>query len=359
MNDYWKSLTERERKLVLVTSGLSLVLMSAWIVVQAVTTFSNLNSDLVRLEQELENLTRQQALGAGVQSAFKQVEAEHSSDWTEEQISDRLRREIYRLALRKPYSPNQSVATVSTSADSAYMIKIPVLRAGTLTDFEDGYREYQVPIRIPRTTLRDLLLFIERLQKSPQMLRVDSLQVSRPPKGKIIKVTMDVTRTVVNTTGEATAPRRRPSLVNLADNPGLEEWDDELNQFVGWQTPECTVARSAVNATEGKWSMAAHSATDSGNIFQIHTLQSGRPYTLVVDIAATNPATLSVVLGDRSQVGEPVVLEPNGQPHKIEIRFVPPGDPGTTQKMLLPFIAFGADGGDVSVDNVRLMEAGA
>lgn len=360
MNDYWKSLSERERKLVLLTSGLSLVFMCAWIVVQAVTTFSDLNSDVVRLEKELENLTHQQALGAGVQSAFKQVEAAHSSDWTEQQISDRLRREIYRLALKKPYSPDQSVATASASSDSAYMVRIPVLRAGTLTEFEDGYREYQVPIQIPKTKLRDLLVFIERLQKSPQMLRVDSLQISRPPKGTIIKVSMDVTRTVVNTSAEAAAPRPRPSTpVNLAENPGLEEWDDELNQFLGWQTPECTVSRSSIYATEGEWSMSARAANDSGNVFQIHTLQSGKPYRLVVDIAATSPATLSVVLGDRSQVGEAIALEPSDQPKRVEIRFVPPGDPGATQKMLLPFIAFGEGGGDVSIDNVQLMEAGA
>lgn len=358
MLDYWKSLSERERKLVIITSCLSALLFCAWAGLRATNTLNDLNSNIVRLEQELENLTQQQALGASVQSAFQEVESAHSSDWTEQQISDRLRREIYRLALKKPYSPDQSVATASVSSQTAYMVRIPVLREGTLTEFDDGYREYQVPIQIPKTTLRRLLQFIERIQKSPQMLRVDSLQIARPPTGTSIKVTMDVTRTVVNAT-PGLAPVRATPVVNLADNPGFEEWDEEQELFMGWQTPGCTVAQTSLNATEGTSSLTARSAGESSTVFQRHLLESGRPYMLSLDIASTSPATLSVVLGDKTQLGEPYVLEPTGDAKRYTIRFVPPGDPGTKQRMLAPYIALGSTKGDVYVDNVDLKPAGA
>lgn len=356
MNDYWKSLSERERRLAVITCSLTAVLMCAWLGMRAVTTLSDLNSDIARLEQELENLTNQQALGASVQSAFEQVEEAHSSDWSEEEISDRLRREIYRLALRRPYPPGQSVPTRS-SATPQYMIRIPVMREGALSEFEDGYREYQVPIQIPRTTLSELLIFIERIQKSPQMLRVDSLQLARPPQGQNIKVSMEVTRTVVNTTGGPIVPLTT-GVLNLAENPGMETWDRQNRSFVAWEASDCTLARSRENVTEGSWSMQARSEGGSGSVYQVQSLESGKPYTLVLDVTAASAATLSVLLGDHSPLGKAIELEPASGPQRYEIRFVPPGALGDTQQMLAPYIAFGSDGGNVFVDNVWLIAAG-
>jgi hypothetical protein len=186
------NLSAREKRLAVLTL---LVLVGAGCVLlalQARDHVASLDRRIVQLEQELLNLTQQNAQRSAVEAAYLEVVATHSSEMTKAEIHDNLRREIFSLAKRtvkgKKGQPDRQVS----------LVKIPTLREGMLREEGEGYREYQVQFRILGTTLPNVMQFLQRIETSSQILRIDGLDLGRPPESTRVHATLVITRTVLD-----------------------------------------------------------------------------------------------------------------------------------------------------------------
>lgn len=157
----------------------------------AVSNLRSLDDSIDRLELEIENLQQQYVQRGAIDEAYDAVVTEHSSQLTAAEIHDYLRREIFSLAEVK------FPATKEKPAQTMQLVRIPALDEGQLKQGA-GHREYQIRIDIPSARLDFLLLFIERIERSEQLLRVDRLEIGRMPGGQTVHASMDITRTVLD-----------------------------------------------------------------------------------------------------------------------------------------------------------------
>jgi len=157
MSSLWEHLSERERWLAIATAGVIGLALALLVGMRVIAYLRDLDRTVARLEQDIENYAEQDARGVSVGRAYAGVAAQHSSAWTEAEIHNRLRQEIYRLALEDPDGPPDSPNK---------LVEIPTLRQGALRDTGHGYREYQLSIKIPQTDIYSLVLFLIRLQAS-------------------------------------------------------------------------------------------------------------------------------------------------------------------------------------------------
>lgn len=192
MSSVIANLSAREKRLAALVLLVLVGAGSLLLALKARNHIASLDSKMVQLEQELLNLTQQNAQRSAVEAAYRKVVATHSSEMTKAEIHDNLRREIFSLAKRtvkgKKGRPDRQVD----------LVKIPTLREGTLKEEGEGYREYQVQVRILSTTLPDLLLFLQRIETSTQILRIDGLDLGRSPESTRVHATLVITRTVLD-----------------------------------------------------------------------------------------------------------------------------------------------------------------
>ena len=348
MNSYWDGLSPREKFLFLITGAAVAGGLALLIATQAIRRIDDLNSRISGLEQELLNLTEQDRRTASVEDAFREVATEHSSRWTEQEIHDRLREEIYRLALTNP--PPEGEAAQGEIAHSDFMVQIPTLREGVLYDSGEGYREYQISFRLSPTSPANLLKFLARIQTSRQSLRIDGAEVSRDPSGTDVNAAIDITRTVVDNGPEGETAG--PEMVSLLANGGFETGIGEP-----WVAPGCTVEGSETFVTEGNLGLVAIAETGAGTLYQPVALDSGQFYRLEADIAATGAARLSVVdEKDPAAIQGGQDIAPDGTTNRYTLLFSPAGKPGESRSVLVPHITLSSAGATVNLDNVRLTQ---
>lgn len=199
MSNPLERMNPRERLLLSLTGGMIMLAGFFLLGRTAIATVRGLDSNIGERELELENLSQQNAQADAVNAAYARVVKEHSSDLTVAEIHDALRREIFELThMTMPAKGDKPARTVQ-------YVRIPTLQEGTLTEGE-GHREYQIRFQIPATSLEGLLLFIERIEASDQLLRVDSVEVARPPQMEAVSAVMQITRVVLDNP-EATSRR--------------------------------------------------------------------------------------------------------------------------------------------------------
>lgn len=351
MNKFWERRSPRERTLAILTGCILVVGASFGVAYRAMGALADLESRIGQLEQELTNLTDQDAQSEIVDAAFQEVASEHSSEWTEHEIHDRLRKEIYRLALRNPPEPG-SEGLKRPLRKQDYMIQIPRLREGILNEEGDGYREYQIRIRIPGTGIDNILKFVERLQLSRQLLRIDALDLGRTPQGTAVSATLEVTRTVVD---HVPQELKAASHRNLAQNPSFEDWSTEEGRFPDWESEGCALEQNSERATHGSWALGATSKGGDGRIFQALELDAGESYRLIMDVATQAPILLSVRdVAEGSSYGEGQQATGDGKMYRYEFRFLVLGNPGEQREIMAPYIELPKSGDAVFIDNVKL-----
>lgn len=199
MSNALANLSARERRL----AALTLVVLTGAVCVllglRVYNHIASLDGKVAQLEQELLNLTQQSAQRGSVEAAYREVVRVHSSEMTKEEIHDNLRREIFSLAMTtvqgKKGGPDRQVE----------LVKIPTLREGQLKEEGEGYREYQIRFRIPSTGVRNLMRFLQRIETSSQILRIDGLDMGRSPGSTKIHATLIITRTVLDSPDAARA----------------------------------------------------------------------------------------------------------------------------------------------------------
>ena len=350
MSSVWEKLSDRERRLVIATASVLAAALAFTLSYRAVSHILELNRMIDRIEGRIVACYEREAKGVSVDRAYKGVAAQHSSTWTEAEIHNRLRDEIYRLQLEDPQLPPEKTKK---------LVEIPSLRQGTLKDTGAGYREYQLTIKIPWTDIYSLLIFLCRLQQSQQALRVDALEIARPPEEPAVMAAITVTRTVVDRMPEeggeeeSPAPEQGPTRVSTWDGGRVEDWqgqdcDLSLTEQVGELS------------AEGGSCLEARAKAADASFHMVHELEAGTTYELSVEAMATANATLQVARDADGSVFEGMQELPgDGKTYRYCIRFTVDGDPGSKIKVRAPVIKVQGNAGEVYVDNVTLTLEGA
>lgn len=350
MNAFWERLSPRERVLAGATGALLALGVVFVLGGRALASIRDLDRRIDQLETELMNLVRQDAYSASARKAFQDMADQHSSAWTTQEIQDRLREEIYRLARKDPPAPGTSLTQGSTAAQD-FLVQIPGLREVTLKAEGDGYREFLINIQIPNARPEDLIEFIKRLQHSRQSLRIDTLDLSRQPHSPFVSVSMDVTRTVVDTSPETDV--EGPFDGNLLDNGGFERWLAG-GAPRGWTIEDCEVQRDPNHATEGYWALAVTATGGQGRVYQPHRLLAGQLYKLVMDVTTEGRVELAVYdIETSAPFGEGHEIVGDGQTYRYELVFTPPGERGERREVQAPRITV-VGGAPAYLDNFSL-----
>lgn len=203
--DAWAARTPRERLLAAATAGLAALFLAVLGGRAALDSLDHLNAEISRLQSDIVNQAYQIARRQSVEARFAATAAQHSSAWSESEIRDRLRQEIYRLAYRYPPPLDENGVPVRTDSEGDALVSIPELRGGRLIDGGEGFREYQIEFDLPPVPLPDLLAYLERLQSSPQSLRIDHIDLRRDPARPEVAARIRLARIVVHDPGQEAA----------------------------------------------------------------------------------------------------------------------------------------------------------
>ncbi|MCP4646099.1 MAG: type II secretion system protein M [bacterium] len=350
MQRLFRQMSSRERRLAVLTALVLVAGVGALVLKGALARLDTLDATIESFEQELVYLSQLAEQSAPVNEVFANVAAEHSSEWTQEEIHDRLRREITRLQARDVPPRGQTVA-----AGAPMLVNIRSMPGGTLVDSGGGYRQYHVQFRTEPTPIRDLVTFMARLQQSQQALRLEKVDLTRQPESPLVTATIGVTRTVIDDEGGA-----QPSTAssNGLKNGSFEEWDDAASVFPDWEIDGARAIPAQYLATDGVVSMEAVAARPDARVFQRTPCMAGNVYDLRVDVAAWGPALLGVANDTDGELFDGAVsIEGDGQYYRYHVRFAAPNDAGVDVPLCVPCIVIEEEGTRVHVDNAVLTEA--
>jgi type II secretory pathway component PulM len=197
-SNLWSRLSERERRLAIGVGALVALAAVLWSVRGALDTLDTLDRQIALAEDSLVSNEQQIKLREAVEDAYAQVAWQHSSAWTAAEILDRLRNEIYRLSYVSPSPLNDQGIAELVENDSGQLIRRPELGEGSLEEEEEGYREYRIRVRIENEPFGNFVDYIERLQMSPQSLRIDGLDMIRNYFTDHISASLDISRIIVD-----------------------------------------------------------------------------------------------------------------------------------------------------------------
>ena len=201
----WNRLSARERMLAFATCGVVAAFLVFTVVRAGLSGIRELDAEIDRLQETIINCANQMARREAVEEQYAKVAAQHSSAWTEPEIHDRLRQEIYRLARREPPPLDERGISVDNAGSTDNLVEIPALGKGEMAEGGAGYRQYRIPLRIPAVGIKPIIDFLERLQQSPQSLRVDKLELSRMPESDQVAANIVITRTIADGTASGAA----------------------------------------------------------------------------------------------------------------------------------------------------------
>ncbi len=333
--EQWARRSPREQLLSVAVAFMTLGLLVLLGVQGARATLSRLDRDIERMSTDLVNYHYQIARRQSVDARFALVSTQHSSAWSESEIRDRLRQEIYRLANRIPPGLDKNGIPVSTNSEGGVLVSIPKLGQGRLKEGGEGYREYQITVHIPATPVNNMLAYLERLQGSPQSLRIDRIDMRRDPTRGEVSADLDITRIVVDTSSgeEATA-----LITALPEEGGME-----LNP-ADWHLEGCDATRDA----DGTLLILSKSA--SARAWMERNLPAGATYDIQIETTATGPARITVTVDgvDMPGQGEATLNATTGM-QAIHLRFSVPQDKGGRAKVQFPSIKIANAGTTVRV----------
>ncbi len=356
MFDRWSKVSPREQRLAVLT-GVLVVLAGAYFgYVQATDRLAAMDAEIDALEQDLIFYTEQMGLLDEVDRAYQGVATEHSSEWTQEEIHDRLRREIARLSLLNSPPPG---AHVALSGGGARLVDIRQMPQGSLSASDAGYRQYQLTIQTQPTSIQNITKFLERLHKSPQALRIASLDLTRAPNLTAVSARINVIRSVIDT--EKAGPSRTapdPSR-NWILNSGFEDWQDEKIPDA-WILEGATAAVDEDAVVEGEKGVTVTAAEAGAMCYQSVELTAGEEFVLEFSMKATGPVQVRAYDEATSAfVGDGVVLSADPNIQRYRIRLAVPGQSGAPVAIRAPVFVLDSAGTQITLDQVTLNEVGA
>lgn len=354
MFKWWSRVSSREQRLLLLTVSVLTLALAYLVFLRASDRIAVLDAAIDGLEEDLVFYSEQVQLLSEVDAAYRDIATQHSSAWTQEEIHDRLRREIARLSMRE-IPPGDSEVPLAGGAGQR-LVEIREMPMGTLIASDDGYREYQIEFRIQPTSIQNITTFLERLHRSPQALRIQTLTLTRQPNSPAVAARMHVIRSVVDTedAGSMRAPDERKG--NWILNSGFEDWGDGQAP-VNWTTEGATVTAQTSGAPEGQRAVLLTAQSAGATIYQTLELPAAQRFEL--SFALKNTGAVDVLAGiDGEGVvdGEALTLPRQDTLHRYHVRMTTPGTPGTAVTLRVPLIVIQEAGTEVYLDDVKLVD---
>ncbi|MBI2425221.1 MAG: hypothetical protein HYV27_20510 [Candidatus Hydrogenedentes bacterium] len=344
LSEFWLKLNRREQMLALATVAMGILFVIFGAIRGALDYVDSLDRRIETLASDIVNYSFQIAKTRSVDAQYAHMANQHSSAWTETEIMDRLRQELYRLALRVPPTLDEKGIATQISNESGDLVTIPQLRNGTLEQTDEGYREYNIAFQLPATDYRNMLDYVERLQSSPQALRIDGLRFSRSPMDGNVATQFDIARIVVDNVTLDEKGEAEPTVA--AEAIPLVAGD-----FAG---EGCEIAASSGFVTASKHSIMISAQQTPGSAFYKRALPAGGVYEMYVDITAKGKARLQIAPGGGAPFPGERELVADGQPHQYRLRFTVPGDGGQRVALNVPQITLDESGTQVYIDNLVL-----
>lgn len=342
MSRLWARMSSRERLLALGVAGAALLTVMVTGSRMAFERLALLDAGIEQLERDLVQYRQQIARQKSVEAQYREVAAQHSSEWSEAEIHDRLRQEIYRLAQNVPPALDERGIPAQLSSATGNLVEIPSLQQGRLEESGEGYREYSLSFRIPSAELYDLFAFIERLQGSPQSLRIDGFDMNRGSQGTKVDANFRITRTIVS--GAASEFLDTPSSPAVSDGLDLvlSEWQGD-----------------GIRLEENGNVLNLQAVDGPGAGFTVRSLPGGHAYEMDIDLRCTGDAGLAIAFDHNGEVfsGE-TPLNSDGQAYRYRIRFVLPGSSTDRVRLRAPYIRLNEAGAQAELSRLALQRAG-
>lgn len=340
LSEAFQRLSAREQRLAIATGVLVVLMLLFGIVRGAVAHVDQLDRQIAALQDSILNAHQLLTRKSIVEAQYEEVASQHSSAWSAAEIHDRLRGEIYRLAQRVPPPLKEDGTPEALTGTGGELVKIPNLSVGTLDEGGEGYREYSIPLRIPGGEFEELIDYIERLQASPQSLRIDSLDLQRDALNQKVAANLQLTRTVVD--GDS-------SILNdeTEDAPEpLQELDGMEMNLADWSSEGCALALDG-NA------LSIESNADNANFYMLRALPAGATFEVLLDLATNSPGQLAVGDADAASVFDgatELIAEEEGA-QRYRFRFTVPGESGRT-RVQMPLITLAQKGAKARIEKI-------
>ena len=342
ITELFQSLSPNEQRLLIGVVILGVLFSGMLMVRKGQTHLANLDAQINNLQDRIVTSKTLMLRREAVETEYDKIAAQHSSAWTQEEIQDRLRAEIYRLAQMSPPKLAKDGRPVSLTNDSGELVSFPSLQQGILDEAEEGYREFALRMRIPNTKIDALTAFIERLQMSPQSLRIDGLELARTPTNDVIRANLLLTRTVVD------GPPEGSVLSTTTAEGDLGELDAAL-----WTAEGCSVSN------EGEQLVAKHSGGDDAQVFLKKTLPTGATYELYLDAATQGDVQLGMLDIDDGTLleGAQKLFAAADTLYRYRVQFTVPGN-GGRRAMQVPVFSLESPGASLRLDTLMLRQVG-
>jgi hypothetical protein len=340
LQSQWSAMSKRERNLALATVVCVLAFAGWSIVTSAQAKLTALQQDVDRLQEQVVNATAQIARKQQVEARYAEVAAQHSSAWDKYEVYERLRQEIFRLAQKVPPALDENGVPVRSNSESGALVNIPELRQGTMTETEEGYREYKISFRVPNVELADLFNFLERLQQSPQSLRIDGLAFARDWDSTIVTADIDLTRIIVD-----------------AASAGAVD-TGETTEFAALELdPTKWTAESGALQASGA-GLTLEAQEEGAALYLEQPLPGAASYDCIIELTSTGRGMLAVATGsDGVPMPGAERLPSDGAPYRVHLQFTVPGKRGEAVMMRVPFITLNDLGAQLEVRGISLRKA--
>lgn len=193
---FFSKMSERERRLGLITLAMVLVVVGITVVRHGISQIRALDEQIAARIDALANDRMQAQMAGRVEALYRQRAGRHAEVARSADIRTDMQNEILRLSLyRMP-----SVDDPNPSLQGSSLVSIPKIPEGDLDELGEGYREYSIGrLGINNVRIDRLAQFLQRIEDSPKLLRVDKLAIKRPnPETGSINATLRVTRTLLD-----------------------------------------------------------------------------------------------------------------------------------------------------------------
>ncbi|MCC6796335.1 MAG: hypothetical protein IT366_14530 [Candidatus Hydrogenedentes bacterium] len=357
-------LSPSEKRLSVIVAVLFILAIAMVIGFRCMDALQLLDETIASQELLLLDDSRYSALAGPVDEAYDAIAKQHSSEWTQEQIHDRLRTEIARLSLRRV--PDEGTALPAVQNPGDLLVDIRAWPMGALDDSGEGFRTYQINFRTEPTSIQNIATFLERLQQSPQALRVEGLELTRQPLSTEVTAAFRVARTVI---GEGKGASPAPAVAqetsekptgNLIENADFAQWDAQTSSAPGWNVSQAALTLEKDIVAGGDNALAVHAQGANAELYQDRQLVGGATYEVTFVAKASGAVRLRILNSLSGEaIGGDVQLQQGATGYQYRYRFTAPGEAGAKVSIRLPMFVIEQSGATLVLDNVSVQEASA
>lgn len=347
----FEKLSPRERGLAFAVGLLCLLAVCFTVAKKSINRLDNLEQQITTKKHLIVKYNHKVAHRQNVDFQYARIAAQHSSGWTTAEVVERLRQEIRRLAKKVPPALDENGIPFSTTSTQGDLINIPQLRPGSVTDSGEGYIEYRMSLTIPTAHMMRVVEFIERLQSSPQSLRIESMRITREPLSTDVRCELDIVRVLaVGSMGDiAPVAAAAPAKIGPPDRLNLDDWTCD----------GCTIAPTAGQHGDEYQALRVEAQEGDAMVSLSRSLPAGASYDLYLDARIYQDTMLSMRDETTQQeLSGSTMLEATNEMNRYHIQFTVPGVPGTETAMAVPSFQLSKPGNSVLLDAIRLVEVG-